>query len=1016
MKKLFIILFAILYITAPVHADVPDAPVIDHPRSHDWFPAYDYDLVVQSDDVGYVGDGTHLSSDWELRTASGGGGTLVTYSYDDAVNLTQWTISSSFLSLYKSGYWWTRYIRHRHTNSAGDSAWTEVEFTVDNYKLGNIVTGLPPYILLNGYQHNEYVAKGLLPVTLYHNWNGSDKCTNDGVEDCKNVINHVITEAQAFAMTVFFPTGTYRTTGLIQGRLSIYGNAHTRTRTVNLLGSYAGAKPTIVLDNSAGSEVVFNKTITYNSASTPNPVVWIWHDELACTNAEPCSTNQGNLFNSSIRNIKIVTGTNAGACGLFFNGPQGSYIQDVEIDATGGYCGLYNSRTTAGGGTTNFKVTNGEYGIYQTQTGRPGTFANVELTGQGSRAIYFEDPKVSIFTGLKIEIDDAPAIETGRSYLEAESALIIQDGRIDITGASGGTVIDNSSGAGIYLKNVYMQGPAGQALNAIQSGAESAVALDSTGNWHRINEYAYTVQGAGGDGGWDSRNIIDGDKNSTAEPANSKTLNAGSPPTDLFTKHGISGLPDFEDVDVYDALNDLGMDNTGYTDISSALQNALNSYSKVFLPRGWWNLGSGITMNDGNYLFGLNNANTIVFPDISWHPTSQVFLITTPNDADAFIFLGDMQLRFRHNTLAYDWFGLYNHKSGRRSIIKNTSDYETLYEDLDVTNAHVRYLYSDNAGGRIYGWHSNEGHSTLNQDYHHLKIYGTSQPLLFYDHNPEDRDCWSSDDEWGDTLIQSASNVMLYGTKDEHWCAQWIHIIDSTNIALMGYEGQNPPATDLGCSYGSPCTGYGPFAKVISTTPGASDDILGVQMYPQYQITDRQFEEDNPGTDYILTGVQAMGLYRKGTFVDFTICAPVAPTWTAPTDNCGGSGCSINPTTTSSNFVAAGGCDHYVSHWQIVLDSDSDYLCTDESWASPLFEDISITDLESNDTFAVNLIPSTKYCGRVRYGVLLSDRTYYYGAWSTAVNFETLGSPPAPHTGVDIGGSTTIGGKVGTGG
>jgi len=73
-----------------IAADVgaaPTAPTIDHPRDGGTYPSYrSYDLEVQSDDVGFVGTGTHKHSDWEFRDASGGGGNLLQSSYNDSTN------------------------------------------------------------------------------------------------------------------------------------------------------------------------------------------------------------------------------------------------------------------------------------------------------------------------------------------------------------------------------------------------------------------------------------------------------------------------------------------------------------------------------------------------------------------------------------------------------------------------------------------------------------------------------------------------------------------------------------------------------------------------------------------------------------------------------------------------------------------------------------------------------------------------------------------------------------------
>ena len=68
---------------------------------------------------------THLNTDWEIRTAANGAGTLVASNAASATDKTSWTVSAGLLSVST-----TYYVRARHRGTTlGASAWGESSFT-----------------------------------------------------------------------------------------------------------------------------------------------------------------------------------------------------------------------------------------------------------------------------------------------------------------------------------------------------------------------------------------------------------------------------------------------------------------------------------------------------------------------------------------------------------------------------------------------------------------------------------------------------------------------------------------------------------------------------------------------------------------------------------------------------------------------------------------------------------------------------------------------------------------------
>ena len=68
---------------------------------------------------------THLNTDWEVRTAASGGGTLISSSSADSTNKTSWTVPGNLLSTST-----TYYVRARHRGTTlGAGGWGESNFT-----------------------------------------------------------------------------------------------------------------------------------------------------------------------------------------------------------------------------------------------------------------------------------------------------------------------------------------------------------------------------------------------------------------------------------------------------------------------------------------------------------------------------------------------------------------------------------------------------------------------------------------------------------------------------------------------------------------------------------------------------------------------------------------------------------------------------------------------------------------------------------------------------------------------
>ncbi len=104
----------------------------------------------------YIGvSDTHLNTDWEIRTAANGGGTLIALSPADSANKTSWTIPGSLLAVAT-----TYYARARHRGATlGASAWSENSFTT--------AAAFTPTVPGTAYQGGFYAGRIVIGGSTY---------------------------------------------------------------------------------------------------------------------------------------------------------------------------------------------------------------------------------------------------------------------------------------------------------------------------------------------------------------------------------------------------------------------------------------------------------------------------------------------------------------------------------------------------------------------------------------------------------------------------------------------------------------------------------------------------------------------------------------------------------------------------------------------------------------------------------------------------------------------------------
>lgn len=145
---------------------------------------------------------THLSTDWEVRTAASGGGTLIWSSTNDTTNKTSVTIGSGLLAVST-----TYYTRARHKGTAlGYSGWGESSFTTAS-SFGGVI-GVPG---TQGFGVGTYL--GTLPSGFAVMTGTTDKTT-------ANYGNYQYSDG---SILVFVPKFFYRIGNAASPRYATYG-------------------------------------------------------------------------------------------------------------------------------------------------------------------------------------------------------------------------------------------------------------------------------------------------------------------------------------------------------------------------------------------------------------------------------------------------------------------------------------------------------------------------------------------------------------------------------------------------------------------------------------------------------------------------------------------------------------------------------------------------------------------------------------------------------------------------
>jgi len=714
---------------------------------------------------------------------------------------------------------------------------------------------VPPTIVSSGHQNDPLVFAGYLDVTLY----GADKT---GVNDSTQAIQNAMNDAINYSMTTYVPSGTYLISNTLSG-VQICNSAGHQINTIQqfgmpagptLVGPASGPRPTIVLkDNSAGfSDPAHPQPLIHMVDQPPGaPSTW---NTSSCGGQYTGNTAIGAfdvLFYAAIRDINFKLGSNPGAIGIQYYSAQMSYMENVSVNATGGFTGIQGGPETDT--WVNLDVNGGQYGItFSNGACGTNTIAGLTLENQTVHGLHGLICGTTVITGFNFQENGISASDVTESISVQSGSLSLLDGSIAITGGTQ-PAISNAQGMTLYVSNVYVKEPGSLPLVTNNPGATAAPT--ASGNWDLLTEYVHD-DSATFDKTWGGGYPINAyrviNDVMTKSDYSSFQANAGTPPSDLVTRHTPGQLPWALDTNAV-WVTDYGADPTGKTDSTSAIQAAvsasLNNGDEVFLPRGAYSISGTLQLNPNTKFFGIPGYYTRLL-GFGWvtHNTFQPF-VRTANSATGTAIVSDIGIElpvYDKATAAYaallppgtnydpadtTYLSAFDWQTGKSSIMNQVEVAFQYTSGVTLPTSSARKLFQveNNGGGRWYGLQVAGDNNPQGLGVRVLSVSGTTTPLTLYGSNPEHTA--------GSTMYEfsGAANVRVLGIKTEGGQNSSLITIDnsSSNIQVLGVNGDVPRTITISNSSNLDFGAFGYYGNTnLENGNGGNYIVDGVGSYP----------------------------------------------------------------------------------------------------------------------------------------------------------------------------------------
>jgi len=633
--------------------------------------------------------------------------------------------------------------------------------------------------VMERYSDSELIAYGILDVTK-----PPYSADNTGKRDVTNVLQQAIIDARDAQLVCYLPAGRYKVSDTLEGIIGVIewddwpyaGHSDPWVAEASfhypcvLTGSSGTARTQIVLrDNALG----------FDDPSHPKPVIYFWARSMQSFGPRDPNTPQGNInFNQKIMSLDIDLGRgNPGAIGIEHRGAEGASIEDIRISAHGAFAGLRNA-PGSGGAMHGIEVTGGRYGLYLSGSQPSPLVSDVKLIGQTEASIFCRTRGPLTIVGAEI---DGAGIRGQLANAAWSGAISLIDSVIRMHGRQ--SAID--ARRSVVMDNVWVH-----RCEQIAVIHDNPPLMGDAEGWTHVRRYvAGGVQNYPDDlNAKTNKDPIWVDRQQITQPLVVMSRSVEPPQKELLSRHRLPNLPDWTDPKVvnvkappFDAKGD------GYTDDTAAIQSAIDSHCRVFLPKGRYCISKPLMLKTDTQLFGLTNLLTQItsiagapaFADVA-NPRP---LIETPDGPETITSLQMMTLEVPVTNpcvYALHW------RAGGEAFVRNIYPIRPIWHPHAIAMAMPMVRISGSGGGRWYtqtllGWWSQ------GPDYRHMLVEGTRGPLRFYHLQPQHAR--------SDAMIEfrNARNIDVYSMKAEgDVTIVWLNHCRA--VRLFGYGGNASPS------------------------------------------------------------------------------------------------------------------------------------------------------------------------------------------------------------------------------
>lgn len=356
---------------------------------------------------------------------------------------------------------------------------------------------------------------------------------------------------------------------------------------------------------------------------------------------------------------------NAGAVALNYRGAEGTCAFDINIDATGGYAGIYEL-PGSGGSIADISITGGQVGIDLTHNG--GTqptpvITNLRLQQQTRYGILAHSVRGALtITGAEVTLNQGAGFYYGTGHgsfaFRFGGNPVINDSRFEYTDPSADNVLfrfsSNSLDLSLNLTNVYVKNAA--RIVSTDHGADQTGQGNASG-WRHYQQFNYN-SGVWTEDGNSYENAIYLEGVQQPGVILSRFTDVSEVPANLTSVHGWGET--FPSFNAEGAIN--VRDYEGFVEngdwapaFNAAIQAAAQTPSHVvFVPTGTYDIYQTIHLGLNTRLIGVSHHHSLI---LGWDEEGRRFdgstdawsdlrpMIKTPDDLNADNILADMAVR-----------------------------------------------------------------------------------------------------------------------------------------------------------------------------------------------------------------------------------------------------------------------------------------------------------------------------------------------------------------------------------